>query len=355
MTEAIVPVNPEALRSFQIINVLDPREMDANSMVSSRLPADSAVFHYHLRDRALLRSRFESPITIITMRQLGDMSICHVADRFGTEIDIGGDGLRRYCFNGMFGGRKTLIQNGRESTASGHRGLVYRGLPGTRVLTSDGNARQNLWIEASALERALETMLGAQLREPLDFEPDVDWSRGLAASLKGQIDFLMRELARSDGVVDNPVALASMTDLMLSLALRGLPHNYSERLANARWSAVPAYVRRAEEFMQANAGPIRMEHVARSAGCSIRTLSAVFRRFRDTTPLAALHAIRLDKIHAELKHEGMNGSVAEIARRYGFTNIGRFVAAYRRRFGESPTLSRIVSGIGQSVSRSPPN
>jgi len=84
-------------------------------------------------------------------------------------------------------------------------------LPGTRVLTSDDNARQNLWIEASALERALETMLGAQLREPLDFEPDVDWSRGLAASLKGQIDFLMRELARSDGVADNPVAFA-LTD-----------------------------------------------------------------------------------------------------------------------------------------------
>jgi len=106
MTVAIVPVNPEALRSFQIINVLDPREMDTNSMVSSRLPADSVVFHYHLRDRALLRSRFESPITIMTMRQLGDMSICHVADRFGTEIDIGGDGLRRYCFNAMFGAAK---------------------------------------------------------------------------------------------------------------------------------------------------------------------------------------------------------------------------------------------------------
>jgi len=205
-------------------------------------------------------------------------------------------------------------------------------------MTSDGNARQNLWIEASALECALENMLGAQLREPLDFEPAVDWSRGLAASLKGQIDFLMRELARSDGVADNPVALTSLTDLMLSLALRGLLHNYSERLANARCGAVPAYVRRAEEFMRANAaGPIHMKHVATAAGCSIRTLGAVFRRFRDTTPLAALHAIRLDQVHAELKRESMNASVGEIARRYGFTNAGRFVAAYRRRFGESPS------------------
>jgi AraC-like DNA-binding protein len=35
-------------------------------------------------------------------------------------------------------------------------------------------------------------------------------------------------------------------------------------------------------------------------------------------------------------------TIAEVSRRYGFTNPGRFTAAYRRRFGESPaeTLGR---------------
>jgi hypothetical protein len=107
-------------------------------------------------------------------------------------------------------------------------------LSSTRVLTSGGNARENLWIESSAPECALETMLGARLREPLDFEPYVDWSGVLAASLKGQIEFLMHELARPGGVADNPVALASLTDLIVLLTLRGLPHNYSERLTSAR-------------------------------------------------------------------------------------------------------------------------
>ena len=102
-------------------------------------------------------------------------------------------------------------------------------------------------------------------------------------------------------MTDNPVALASMTDLVVSLVLRAIPHNYGERLDRGPFGAVPAYVRRAEEFMRAkSAVPLRMEHVAAAAGCSIRTLNAVFHRFRETTPLAALHANRLEQAHAEL-------------------------------------------------------
>jgi transcriptional regulator GlxA family with amidase domain len=144
-------------------------------------------------------------------------------------------------------------------------------------------------------------------------------------------------MKRNDGVADNSIALASLTDFVLSLVLKGIPHNYLERLGSGRFGAVPAYVRRAEEFMRAKAGvPIRMEQVASAAGCSVRTLDAVFRRFRDTTPLAALNAIRLEQVRAELSHSAERASVAEIGRSYGFTNAGRFAAAYRRRFGESP-------------------
>jgi transcriptional regulator GlxA family with amidase domain len=98
--------------------------------------------------------------------------------------------------------------------------------------------------------------------------------------------------------------------------------------------------------MRANAAaPIRMEQVANAAGCGVRTLGAVFRQFGGTTPLAALHAIRLDKVRAELDGRGADASIAEIARRYGFTNAGRFNAAYRRRFREAPaeTTMRIIA------------
>ena len=266
------------------------------------------------------------------------MMIAHGADRFGTQISVGADGIASYCFTAMSHGRATLIQHGKETTtSSGASGLVFRADPGTRILTSDVNTRRTLWIEAAVLEHALEGMLGNRLPERLAFKSGIDWTSGLAASLRGQIDFLMGEIKRRGGVADNPVALASLTDLIVSLVLRGIPHNYLERLGSGRFGAVPAYVRRADDFMRANAAaPIRVEQVAAAAGCSVRTLDAVFRRFRDTTPLAALHVIRLEQVHGEFSRRMTDASIAEVSRRYGFTNPGRFTAAYRRRFGESP-------------------
>jgi AraC-like DNA-binding protein len=265
------------------------------------------------------------------------MIIAHGADRFATMIEAGAEGIASYGFTALSYGRATLVQHGKETTSSGATGFVFRADPGGRILTSDVNARRTLWIDAAALEHALEGTLGDRLRERLAFKPAIDWTNGVAASLRGQIDFLMREMTRQDGVADNPVALASMTDLVVSLALRGIPHNYLERLERGPFGAVPAYVRRAEEFMRANAAvAIRMEGVAAAARCSVRTLNAVFRQFRDTTPLGALHAIRLEQVHAELNHSVTGASIAEVSRCYGFTNPGRFAAAYRRRFGESP-------------------
>ena len=334
----ILAVDRAAPSTFHVIHVLDPSELGAAlSRAGGPLFNPNGVWRYRLQDRGLMRISIDGPITGIAERCLHSLMIAHGGDRFATEVEIGGDGLDAYCFTAMVRGQATLIQHGRETPAAGPNGLVFRATPGTRILASDANARENLWIEAAALERALESMLENRLRERVAFKPGIDWTSGLAASLKGQIDFLTDEIRRRGGVADNPVALASLTDLVVTLALRGVPHNFSERLERGRFGAVPAYVRRAEDFMRANADvPIRMEQVAAAAGCSIRTLDAVFRRFRDVTPLAALHAIRLDEARAELSGGAKDASIADISRSYGFTNAGRFAAAYRRRFGESP-------------------
>jgi AraC-like DNA-binding protein len=321
------------------VDTADAVRGDGRAPTSSRVSQllHNPVWSYRLRDRDLKRVRFDDPVTWITQRQLGSMTISNGGDRFAAQIDVGGGGIDGYCFSAMLDGHARLVQSGTETTWAGANGIVFRATPGTRLLASDSNARENLWIEASTLDHALENMLGDRLREPLAFKPGFDWTGGLAASLRGQIDFLMHEIRRRGGVGDNPVALASQTDLVMSLVLRGVPHNYLERLVSGRFGAVPAYVRRAEDFMRANAAvPVRMEDVAAAACCSVRTLGAVFRRFRDTTPLAALHDIRLEQVHAELKHAAVDCSTADVARRYGFTNPGRFTAAYRRRFGETP-------------------
>ena len=61
--------------------------------------------------------------------------------------------------------RANLTQYNTETISSGTDDLVFRATPGTRILASDVNAREILWIETSALEQVLEGMLGDRLRD----------------------------------------------------------------------------------------------------------------------------------------------------------------------------------------------
>jgi len=332
-------LGPPALSTFDnVVEVRDPNEMDIRSRVSERLLPEHRGCRYRLQDSTLLRTRFDDPITIVADQPMGCMLIAVIADRFAVQCQVGED-IDSYCFTAMLRGKASVRQGKNETTVTDAAGAAFRLSADTQALMSDDNTRQHLWITADALERALERMLGDRLHGPLEFNLALDWTRGLAASLKWQVDFLIGDMAHRDGVTDNPIALASFTDLILSLVLLGIPHNYLERLeSRSRFSAIPAYVRRAEDFMHANAAvAIRMDQVADAAGCSIRTLEAVFRQFRETTPLAALHTIRLQHLRTELSQGAASRSPAEVARRYGFTNPGRFTAAYRRRFGEAPS------------------
>jgi AraC-like DNA-binding protein len=336
-----LPIDPRALTGSLVVDVTDPGEMDSRSSVTARLGPEVSTLSYRLLDGELMRARFRDPIARITTRDLGGMSICYVGGRFATRSAIDGDGMDRYYLGMMLHGRKTFIYNGYETTAEVVNGLIYRASPGSTGFTSDDSAWRNLWIEASAVERPLEAMLDHRLREPLEFWPGIDWTSGLAASRRAQIDFLVQDTARPGGAADNPVALAAVKDLIVTLMLRGPSHNYLERLENGCDGAVPAYVRRAEEFMHANAEiPIRIELVARAAGGGVSTLGAVFLQFRDTTPLATLHDIRLQHVRNALRVAGGEDATKTIAQRFGFTNPSRFIAAYGRRFGEHPNETR---------------
>ena len=289
-------IAPAMRATFTVVHVSDPGALDGTIRVIERTAAPSRFYKYQLQDRALWPMQFESPIFSIATRNAGSILATYVGNKFTTDISIDGEDGDLFCFTAPLQGKTTLVDNGDSTTATGSCGLAFRPGPGTRLQISDNNARTNVFLNVAEVEDALERTLDEHLRRPLKFRPNLDWSSGLAASLKFQLDFVMHESQRSDGMASNPVALASMTDLLISLALRGAPHNYSDRLDRSSAGAVPAYIRRAEDFMRANcAEPIRMVHVAAAAGCSVGTLGVVFQHFRGKTPLGALHAIGWSK------------------------------------------------------------
>ena len=106
-----------------------------------------------------------------------------------------------------------------------------------------------------------------------------------------------------------------------------------------RPGAEPAVVRRAVEFMDANAHrELDVAQVADAAHIGIRGLQAAFRRHRDQTPLEYLRRVRLEQAHRDLQaaDPAQGHTVAGIAARWGFTHPGRFSVDYRRAYGLSP-------------------
>lgn len=331
-------VDTDALPLFDVVRATDPAELGPRSQVSSRLPPSGQVYKYRLQDRAVWRMRFEDPIFSMAIRSAGAIVVSLADSRFATEVAIEGDESALFCVTLPLQGDLTLIRDGVATTSTAAQGLAFRPGPRTRIRMSDASARANVFIKVQEVEQALEHALDRRVREPLEFRPELAWKSGLAASLKRQLDVVLAEFRSPHGVADNPVALAATTDLLVALLLRAVPHSYSDQLDVAAGGAVPAYLRRAEEFMRVNAAePVRIAQVALAAGCSVRTLNDVFRRFRGTTPLGALHAARLDGVRNALQLEGAGASVTEVARRHGFTNLSRFGTAYRRRFGEAPS------------------
>jgi transcriptional regulator GlxA family with amidase domain len=146
-------------------------------------------------------------------------------------------------------------------------------------------------------------------------------------------------LRDESSTLDHPLIRDRVASTLACAMMVGFRHNYSGALDAAETSIIPAPVRRAERFIEDNAlNAIGLADVALAAGVSPRALQQAFRRFRDTTPMAHLKALRLESARNELARAGEDGdSVASVAFAHGFGSLSRFAADYRARFQESPS------------------
>lgn len=152
-----------------------------------------------------------------------------------------------------------------------------------------------------------------------------------ASALAGLLGTMTEVLGREDapglppGIV--PGWDAMLTELFAALAWDGMP---AER-------AAPVLVRRAEEYMRAHSDrALTVPEVAAACGVGPRRLQGVFRAARGKTPLEALAAMRLERARMRLLTGQAGMSVTEAALASGISHMGRFAAAYRARFGETP-------------------
>jgi len=187
------------------------------------------------------------------------------------------------------------------------------------------------------LERQWESLSGRTLTGRIEFPLRVDLRSTAGARLERMVGLAMRECSRSGGAMHAPATRSTIIDAIYANFLT-LP--YCHVSPSAPIDAGLRVVRSAEEFMASRlCDAVRMGAVAAHAGVSVRTLQESFRRRRGYGPQEFLTQRRLETAHTMLRTaEGM--SVASIALHCGFAHSSHFGAAYRRRFGRTPSATR---------------
>jgi AraC-like DNA-binding protein len=157
-------------------------------------------------------------------------------------------------------------------------------------------------------------------------------------------EYVRRDVLGDDEIAASPLARAEAFRLLASALVTTFPNTALDAVEDPTragpGSAEPGVVRRAVAFVEEHAGePIDVGDIAAAAGIGARGLQHAFRRHRDTTPRAFLVGVRLERAHRELRDGDptRGDTVAAVARRWGFTHLGRFTAAYRARYGCTPS------------------
>lgn len=195
-------------------------------------------------------------------------------------------------------------------------------------------------ISRSLLERQVTRMIGHSLHAPLAFDPTMNLLSESSSRFHGAIQLLHEEIYHKGSIDRLGSAMTSLEEFIASTLLLAQPSNYLEVLRFPERRPESRILRQAVKCMESHLGEeISIPEIVKYVGTSVRTLQKAFRQELGTTPLTFLRDLRLQRIHDELEDSdpSLQISISQVARRWGMTHQGRFAAAYRARYGETPT------------------
>ncbi|OBG29512.1 hypothetical protein A5764_21100 [Mycobacterium sp. 852002-51057_SCH5723018] len=154
------------------------------------------------------------------------------------------------------------------------------------------------------------------------------------------------QLFRLDSVLHHPLVGLPFVDSLIRGFLLAAEHPYRDALTRDERLSAPRAIRSAVEIIEAEAClPLTLSSIANRSYVSVRGLQQGFQRHLGISPMAYLREVRLRRAHQDLlESDPLTVTVALVAHRWGFTNLGRFAAAHAARYQEPPlkTLQRTV-------------
>lgn len=282
---------------------------------------------------------------------LGPMSLCIL--RYGCAVDIEPDSLDDFVLVQMplrgraevrMGSELVQIHAGQGAVISAHRPVKVKWHAGCEQLMLKierkhlNEVARQAFAPGDGQGRLDDSNIEFETPLRLDDAIGMQWSRLVA----GLVGLLPVSAPVQGGGTYDPQWLLHYEDNLIRYLLCHQPNSARRRHDGVRRSnektgrtdLLP--LRRAEEFMQSRLGESQsLDDIARVAGVSRRTLSLMFRRHREASPMEALRNLRLDAAHAQLARRSAD-SVTDVALGCGFSHLSRFSASYRERFGKLP-------------------
>ena len=196
-------------------------------------------------------------------------------------------------------------------------------------------------IDRSAVDEALRDALGRPVPSQVDFTPLLPMSAPATRSWINMVLLFREQLFRPDSLLNQPLAGLPFVDSLVRGFLLAANHSQRDALAGDEQLSAPHAIRTAIEILEQEAhSPWTLSAIAARCHVSVRSLQQGFQRHLGTTPMAYLRDVRLRRAHQDLlESEPSTTSVASVAFRWGFSNLGRFAAAHTARYGEPPAAT----------------
>jgi AraC-like DNA-binding protein len=257
---------------------------------------------------------------------IGPVRIVHLG--WGALVTVDTTHPGGYAVNTPVSGRLESVIGGSELVATPDCAVIYP--PDTPICLRRWTASLSLVgvrFDRDYLHREMSRLLdepSCRLPDHLDLteRPAANWLR-LVSSLSSQ------SVADQHPLVREQLCSAITTGFVLAAVAGADAGGPPSR---------PRIVRRVLDEMHDDPGrPWTASDMAEVAGVSIRRLQEGFQDYVGASPRECLTDIRLAQVRKDLLGGADGFTVADIAMRWGLMHTGRFAAAYRRKYGESPS------------------
>ena len=211
-------------------------------------------------------------------------------------------------------------------------------------------------FDRATLDRLTAGLSGRDTGQPMRYPLSLARSPQHARALD-QLDVYVKSLLTNEITRDSTLIRAQISRLVATHLLESFPIVPGGSSSEPRAHVGPASLRRALAFIDDHHdADIGLPEIANAARVSQRALQQTFHEHENTTPIAYLRRARLASAHRDLQEAdpGTGVTVSDIASRWGFTNPGRFAAAYREVYGRQPSqtlrsLKELPPATGQSA------